>query len=553
MGSGVSTDIPDYLDIHDFAELSGDRFDRDFFYAYKDPSTGTLSKQKFLEFANLTDLYFSYCWGPDEDGERLQDRLGIITTWLSEKGLICHYDGDLQSYQCGHESIREEIDNSQIFIACVTQKYINKVKRIEGAKPNKNSFEFNHAKHTKTFKNMVFLIMDRSVLHLSSWSDLIGKKNTEIINIHDFTVNTDHNYISEVLYKNIISLVTPLRLFSFQPQATATIEKNHMKILQIKSKLIKNSSVLYSDTFALSAAAEAIADVFNESPCLPCLPGVSERGVLERSVDDKIVDNVRYDGINENIVNNVRYNGNCNGIYNGITDSDDNDNDNTRIYQSAEYSNQYNSEYYNPDITDPVCQIGSRSRCHSPLSTTSYDNSNSNSPTTSRKLKNSPSTKKINKINNIILPSNNSNKFISVNKFQDTNKFQDENKFHDENRRLQVMTMSILQNKKILENKNKNLLNGRNTDSASSFFTRKPYYLSDTKFLKFPTLESRGISGESSILKKKSIQERRKSQSTSSLVSYDKNKNYSIKSVRTLSVDTTQYLHDSTVSDIFDK
>lgn len=268
MGSGISSPVPERLDIKAFAELSGDRFDRNFFYAFKDQATGTISKQKFLEFADVTDVYFSYFWGADEEGDQVQDRVGAMAIWLLQRGLICHFHGDIQSYQSGHQNVQKEIDNSQVFISCVTHKYINRVNRIEDAKPNKNSYEFNHAKRTKSYDKMIFLILDRSVLHLSSWSDLTESNNIETINIHDFTVDENLDLKYEVLYQNVINLVTPLRLVSFFSQANERAKMTNNRLKSEKLKSFNSNSYdnrnLYSDSYAIAAAAVAIADAFNE-------------------------------------------------------------------------------------------------------------------------------------------------------------------------------------------------------------------------------------------------------------------------------------------------
>ena len=286
MGSGASNAIPEQLDIKTFTALSGDRFDGNFFYAFKDQATGTISKQKFLEFANKTDAYFSYYWGVDEEGERIQDRLSTMATWLLHRGLICHFDGDIQSYQCRHQNIQDEIDNAQVFISCVTQKYINRVKRIEESKPNKNSFEYNHAKRTKSYKKMIFLILDRSVLHLSSWSDLIGIDNLETINIHDFTVDENLDMKYEMLYQNVMNLVTPLRLVSFFSQASARAKRNLSKLKTCKVRRVCASArkSLHSNSFAITAATAAIADAFNEPP--------PKHGISTNNDDENDMENI---------------------------------------------------------------------------------------------------------------------------------------------------------------------------------------------------------------------------------------------------------------------
>ena len=289
MGAGASCTIPEHLDIKSFTELSGDRFDRNFFYAFKDQATGTITKQKFLEVANVRDVYFSYYWGADEEGERIQDRLGTMVTWLSQRGLLCHFDGDIQSYQCSHQSILDKINNAQVFISCVTQKYINRVKRIEDSKPNKNSFEYNHAKRTKSYKKMIFLILDRSVLHLSSWSDLVGLDNSETINIHDFTVDENLDTKNEILYQNVMNLVTPLRLVSYFPQASARAKSNlsKMKTSESRSVTASEGNSLHSVLFAMTAATAAIADAFNEpSPMHVTNTSNSDNSVAKNIIDD---------------------------------------------------------------------------------------------------------------------------------------------------------------------------------------------------------------------------------------------------------------------------
>ena len=289
MGAGASSTVPEHLDIKSFTELSGDRFDRNFFYAFKDQATGTITKQKFLEVANVRDVYFSYYWGADEEGERIQDRLGTMVTWLLQRGLLCHFDGDIQSYQCSHQSIHDEINNAQIFISCVTQKYINRVKRIEDSKPNKNSFEYNHAKRTKSYKKMIFLILDRSVLHLSSWSDLVGLDNSETVNIHDFTVDENLDMKYEILYQNVMNLVTPLRLVSYFPQASARAKSNlsKMKTSESRSVIASEGNSLHSVLFAMTAATAAIADAFNEpSPMHVTNTSNSDNSVAKNIIDD---------------------------------------------------------------------------------------------------------------------------------------------------------------------------------------------------------------------------------------------------------------------------
>ena len=264
MGSALSA-APDEIDIETFAKIAGDRFDRNFFYAYKDPATGNISKSKLQEFAILTDVYFSFCWGRDEDGEKIQEKLGLAASYLTKHGLICRCDNDLHSYQCGYETVRERIDNSQIFVACITQKYINRVLQADEIRPNKNSYEFNHAKNTKSLKAIILLVMDMSVLHLTSWTDLVDNEESKSMTILDYVGDDNVNVKYEMLLTNIRKLATPLRFYSFYEQVHEISRTSRSAVLQkLNASLL--TEALYSDSYAEAAASAAIADVFNEPP-----------------------------------------------------------------------------------------------------------------------------------------------------------------------------------------------------------------------------------------------------------------------------------------------
>ena len=264
MGAALSA-APDEIDIETFAKIAGDRFDRNFFYAYKDPTTGNISKSKLQEFASLTDVYFSFCWGRDEDGEKVQEKLGLVASYLAKRGLICRCDNDLYSYQCGYETVQRRIDNSQIFVACVTQKYINRVLQADEIRPNKNSYEFNHAKNTKSLKTMILLVMDTSALHLTSLTDLFDNKESRSMTILDYVGDDNTNVKNEMLHTNITKLATPLRFYSFYEQVHEISRTSRSAVLQkLDASLL--TEALYSDSFAEAVASAAIADVFNEPP-----------------------------------------------------------------------------------------------------------------------------------------------------------------------------------------------------------------------------------------------------------------------------------------------
>ena len=63
----------------------------------------------------------------------------------------------------------KRIDQAQFSICGMTGTYQNNVNRVNGMKPNRNSFEFHHILSTKKLPKMIFLLMEKSTRNVTTW------------------------------------------------------------------------------------------------------------------------------------------------------------------------------------------------------------------------------------------------------------------------------------------------------------------------------------------------------------------------------------------------
>ena len=319
------SNLPDYFNESTLEKLVGGthQLNRHFYENFKEKSgvnVGLISKTIVLEYAKLRDIYISFAWGKDYDRRWTQERLSILVKMLRLRGISCHFDDNFEEYKRKHESCIDLIDNSQLFVCCTTSKYMERVNRINGMKPNKNSFEFNHALHTKGLPRMVFLLMDSSVFNVIAWEGRMAKANQSLNPYHDFSTDIDFDRKISILLANIVSLITPLRDQTFgvtlPHDEVAKSESQLRELMRSKSPMLlpsewitaqvklvtqnalsegSSSSSPSSSSATAAAAAAKIAHLHS----LELLVGMGER---HTSLDDNELDRYyeRLGGNNKN-------------------------------------------------------------------------------------------------------------------------------------------------------------------------------------------------------------------------------------------------------------
>ncbi len=120
------------------------------------------------------DAFFSHNWGNDKDGRDNHERVMMICQKLEHLGYKVWFDGDQMRGDI-LDRMTEGIDNSMLFVPCVTQKYLRKVagKGSKGANDN-CKIEFGYAMQRKGVENMIPVVMESSCNDQSTWEGAVG-------------------------------------------------------------------------------------------------------------------------------------------------------------------------------------------------------------------------------------------------------------------------------------------------------------------------------------------------------------------------------------------
>ncbi len=112
------------------------------------------------------DAFLSHTWLQDDEGRDNHDRVRRLYLFLKAKGLRIWFDaermqGDVVDAMC------DGIDNTHVFVACITAKYNEKV----GGTNEKDNCrkEFKYASGRLSASKMLPVVMETSMLDQKTW------------------------------------------------------------------------------------------------------------------------------------------------------------------------------------------------------------------------------------------------------------------------------------------------------------------------------------------------------------------------------------------------
>ena len=112
------------------------------------------------------DAFLTHTWQIDEENRNNHNRVKRIYQKLTDKGLKIWFDENEMNDDVITCMING-IDQSTVIVACLTQKYIDKV---ASSNPSDNCFkEFSYATRTKTATNMIVVPMEAKVMCPTQW------------------------------------------------------------------------------------------------------------------------------------------------------------------------------------------------------------------------------------------------------------------------------------------------------------------------------------------------------------------------------------------------
>ena len=150
-----------------------------------------------------TDAFLSHTWLEDEEGRENHERVRRLCHFLSNCGLRIWFDsermqGDVVDAMC------DGIDNTCVFIACITNKYNEKV-----GSTNENDNcrkEFKYASGRLSASQMLPVVMEKVMLDQKKWKrslfmDLGSKIYCKLTDDHEERFNCQATEVFQALLK----------------------------------------------------------------------------------------------------------------------------------------------------------------------------------------------------------------------------------------------------------------------------------------------------------------------------------------------------------------
>ena len=149
------------------------------------------------------DAFLTHTWQIDEENRNNHNRVKRIYQKLTDKGLKIWFDenemnGDVITCMING------IDQSTVIVACLTQKYIDKV---ASSNPSDNCFnEFSYATRTKTATNMIVVPMEAKVMCPTQWKGRVQMELGGLLYESNFASDdeTAFNANIDCLYRQIV-------------------------------------------------------------------------------------------------------------------------------------------------------------------------------------------------------------------------------------------------------------------------------------------------------------------------------------------------------------
>ena len=132
--------------------------------------------------ATATDIFLSHDWG--EDSITNHEKVAKINKALQQLGYITWFDNERMTGDI-RDQISHGIENTKCFIACITERYHNKV--VHGNYTDYCRLEFNYASNRV---KMIAIVLDSAMKDTQKWKGNIGLSLSTKLYV-DLTGNID--------------------------------------------------------------------------------------------------------------------------------------------------------------------------------------------------------------------------------------------------------------------------------------------------------------------------------------------------------------------------
>jgi WD40 repeat protein len=177
-----------------------------------------------------TDVFLTYDWGVDELDRKNHDRVTLIDKAPKAMGIVTWFDPEKMTQELVDQTV-SRIDNADVIIVFVTQRYMNKG---NGSDANNNCRkEFNYALQKKTSTKMIPVVMEPRMKDIGgNWDDLLQMELGNILYV-DFSNDNHFQSAIQQLKAEILSRTNPLWVLKNETPPEVTIKSDNTDRLMI--------------------------------------------------------------------------------------------------------------------------------------------------------------------------------------------------------------------------------------------------------------------------------------------------------------------------------
>jgi len=204
-------------------------------------------------------IFVSHNWGSEPEfkdhkrAERLNRR-------LQDKGFKTLFDSERMSGQI-IDKITKGIEESAVFLACITRSYVDKVAQEEN--PNDTvKLEFNHARRMRKAPYMLAIVMERDMTDTTSWNGSVGAT------------------LGEYLYVKLIGDSSD----AFEQSVQEIVDE----VVKRLAKTLQNELQVVACDISSGLASPTPADIISEASTEPATPQSPQSQVVAMHVENDV-------------------------------------------------------------------------------------------------------------------------------------------------------------------------------------------------------------------------------------------------------------------------
>jgi TIR domain len=148
--------------------------------------------------------FLSHTWVQDEEGRDTHARVARLSARLKERGLVTWFDADQMEGDIG-DAMSRGIDESAVFVVCLTKTYEAKVAGDNAADNCKKEFKYAVLKRMNT--RMLPVVMEQCMTNSRAWKGVLGMELGSKLYCNLTKDSDDFEKDADAVYEAIVKML----------------------------------------------------------------------------------------------------------------------------------------------------------------------------------------------------------------------------------------------------------------------------------------------------------------------------------------------------------